>query len=86
MFNLWLLPVFVATAAYQAIATHRKKRQAPPGQLINVESHSLHLSHLTSNNQSVSARPTVVDDHSLGGVEGYLLIILLHKRQCLPSS
>lgn len=74
MLNLWLLPVFVATAAYQAIATYRENRQAPPGQLIEVEGHSLHLLHLTSNDQSVSTRPTVVIDHSLGGVEGYLLI------------
>lgn len=74
MFSFWLLPVLVVMNVYQAIALTRENKQAPPGHLITVGKHRLHLWHLTSNSKTISNRPTVVIDHSLGGVEGYLLI------------
>ena len=71
MFDLW--PVFAITAAYGAIASLFEK-QPPPGQLIDVGGHRLHLWQVQSNSPDASQLPTVVIEHSLGGVEGYLLI------------
>ncbi len=70
----WQLPVLAVTAAYQAIATLLENRQPPPGQLIDVGGHRLHLWNLPARNPTDGAKPTVVIEHSLGGVEGYLLI------------
>ena len=74
MLNLWLLPVLVATTIYQAIACQRENRSQPPGKLVEVNGLRLHLLHLPSKESEIAALPTVVIDHSLGGVEGYLLI------------
>ncbi len=64
-FRLWLL---AATTTYQAIACGLEDRQPPPGQLIDVDGYRLHLYRMGQGS------PTIVLDHSLGGVEGYLLI------------
>ncbi|MEB3233706.1 MAG: alpha/beta hydrolase [Leptolyngbyaceae bacterium] len=71
--------VLVATTLYQAIAIWLEDRSPPPGQLIDVGSHRLHLYTLGE------ASPTIVLDHSLGGVEGYFLIQELSKltRVCI---
>lgn len=71
--------LLVATTLYQAIACWQEDRQSPPGQLINVGKHRLHLYVVGE------AKPTIVLDHSLGGVEGYLLIEKLSKlaRVCI---
>jgi pimeloyl-ACP methyl ester carboxylesterase len=65
--------LLVATTLYQAIAIWRENRQSPPGQLIDVGKYRLHL-YVAGN-----ARPTIILDHSLGGVEGYFLIEELSK-------
>lgn len=70
----WLLPILVVTAGWQRIATTQENKLKPPGQLIKVGDRRIHLLHLTSRNKVIAAKPTVVIDHSLGGVEGYLLI------------
>ncbi len=74
MFSFWLLPVLLVTGVYQAIALIHENKQKPPGRLIDVGGHRLHLLHIPSTNQTIANRPTVIIDHSLGGVEGYLLI------------
>ncbi|MEL6453226.1 MAG: alpha/beta hydrolase [Cyanobacteria bacterium J06623_5] len=73
MFALWHLPILVMTSLYQAIACAREDKQRPPGQLIDVGGHRLHLVHLPPVNSADRLKPTVVIEHSLGGVEGYLL-------------
>ena len=54
-------------------------RQSPPGRLIDVGGYHLHLQVMGE------ASPTVVLDHSLGGIEGYLLIQEIAKlsRVCI---
>ena len=74
MFNLWLLPIVVLTTIYQVIACQRENHHQPPGKLINLGDRNLHLLHLPAKETATTAQPTVVIDHSLGGVEGYLLI------------
>ena len=59
--------------AYQAIASWWEDRQPAPGKLIDVGQCRLHLY------VKGEASPTIVIDHSLGGVEGYLLIDELSK-------
>jgi pimeloyl-ACP methyl ester carboxylesterase len=78
MITLQIL-ILIATTLYQAIAIHRENRQPPPGQLIDIGGYRLHL------NVQGDANPTIVLDHSLGGVEGYLLIEELAKiaRVCI---
>jgi pimeloyl-ACP methyl ester carboxylesterase len=74
MFSPWSLPVLGVTAAYQAIATLLENQQQPPGQLMDVGGHRLHMYRLASRDPASATKPTVVIEHSLGGVEGYLLI------------
>ena len=68
-----------ATTLYQAIAIWLEDQQPPPGQLIDVGKYRLHLY------VAGEASPTIVIDHSLGGVEGYFLIEELSKlaRVCI---
>ena len=71
--------LLVATTLYQAIAIWLEDQQPPPGQLIDVGKYRLHLY------VAGEASPTIVIDHSLGGVEGYFLIEELSKlaRVCI---
>ncbi len=71
--------LLVATTLYQAIACQLEDRQTPPGQLIDVGEYRLHL-YIAG-----EASPTIVLDHSLGGIEGYFLIEELSKlaRVCI---
>ena len=71
--------LLIFTTLYQAIATFLEDRQPPPGQLINIGKHQLHL--YTKGEGS----STIIMDHSLGGIEGYLLIEELAKltRVCI---
>lgn len=74
MFALWQLPILVLTTLYQLLACRRENQQRPPGQLIDVGGNRLHLLHLSAQNTPQAEQPTIVIDHSLGGVEGYLLV------------
>lgn len=78
MISIRLL-LLVATTLYQAITSWLEDRQPPPGQLIDVGQYRLHLY------VEGEASPTIVLDHSLGGVEGYFLIEELSKlaRVCI---
>lgn len=71
--------LLVATTIYQAIACWQEDRQPPPGQLVDVGGYRLHLYVMGE------ASPTIVLDHSLGGIEGYFLIEKLTKlaRVCI---
>ena len=71
--------ILIATTIYQAIATWIEDKQSPPGQLIDVGGYKLHLYTMGK------SRPTVILDHSLGGIEGYLLIEEIAKiaRVCI---
>ncbi|MEO0988999.1 MAG: alpha/beta hydrolase [Cyanobacteria bacterium J06639_14] len=71
--------LLIATTLYQAIATFLEDRQPPPGERINLGNHHLHLY------TKGRGRPTIVLDHSLGGIEGYFLIDELAKlaRVCI---
>lgn len=60
--------LLVATTLYQASACWLEDQQPPPGQLVDVGSYRLHLY------VAGDACPTIVLDHSLGGIEGYFLI------------
>ncbi|MEY2977767.1 MAG: alpha/beta fold hydrolase [bacterium] len=71
--------LLVATTLYQAGACWLEDRQSPPGQLVDVGGYRLHLYVVGE------AKPTIVLDHSLGGIEGYFLIEELAKlaRICI---
>lgn len=71
--------LLAAAILYQAIACWQEDRQSPPGQLVDLGTHRLHLW------VAGEARPTIVLDHSLGGIEGYFLIEELSKlaRVCI---
>ncbi len=60
--------LLIATTLYQAIACWIEDRETPPGQLFDVGGYSLHLY------VAGKGSPTIVLDHSLGGLEGYLFV------------
>ena len=62
------LSVCVVGVCYQAIVTILERRQSPPGQRIDIGGYRLHYC------DRGQGSPTIVLDHSLGGVEGYLLL------------
>jgi pimeloyl-ACP methyl ester carboxylesterase len=65
-YQFWLLLI---TTTYHLIATFKENiTQKPPGKLIDLGGYKLHL---YSKGQG---SPTVIIDHSLGGIEGYFLI------------
>jgi pimeloyl-ACP methyl ester carboxylesterase len=65
--------LLVATTLYQVISCLIEDQTPPPGQRFDVGGHCLHLYTVGE------ASPTIVMDHSLGGVEGYLLAEQLSK-------
>ncbi|MBD2355035.1 alpha/beta hydrolase [Tolypothrix sp. FACHB-123] len=71
--------ILLATICYQAIACLIEDRHPPPGQLIDVGGYNLHLY------TAGESGPTVVIEHSLGGIEGYLLLpeIVKLTRVCI---
>jgi pimeloyl-ACP methyl ester carboxylesterase len=71
--------LLTATTIYQAIACWVEDRTPPPGKLVDIEGHYLHLYTLGTK------KPTIVLDHSLGGIEGYFLIEKLSEfgRVCI---
>lgn len=68
--------LLLATTCYQAIASWVEDRQPPPGQLVNVGQYRLHL---CLAGVAREASPTIVIDHSLGGLDGYFLMEELSK-------
>lgn len=79
LFN-WKLFFLLGITAYHTIASRQEKLYTKPlGKLIDVEGHQLHLYCAGEGNT------TIVLDHSLGGIEGYLLVEELAKltRVCI---
>jgi pimeloyl-ACP methyl ester carboxylesterase len=76
------LAILVPTTIYNLFACWQEDRVDPPGDRINIGNHALHLQTLGKVELN---QPTIVLDHSLGGVEGYLLINELAKlgRVCI---
>nr|WP_228061147.1 MULTISPECIES: alpha/beta hydrolase [unclassified Coleofasciculus] len=71
--------LLVSTTLYQAIACWIENRKPPPGQLFDVGGYRLHFY------VAGEARPTIILDHSLGGIEGYFLVEELARlaRVCI---
>ena len=70
MFQLILLSI---TGLYQLFSIAQERRTNPPGERIDVGGYALHV-YQKSHQHPTIASPTIVLDHSLGGVEGYALI------------
>ena len=72
--------VLVTTTIYHIISTEiENRRYPPPGQRIDIGGYKLHLYSLGK------GIPTVVLDHSLGGIDGYFLVEEIAKitRVCI---
>ena len=70
----------LATTSYHHLATWiENRRHKPPGKLIDMGGYKLHLYEMGEGN------PTVILDHSLGGIDGYFLIEQIAKitRVCI---
>ncbi|MEC5029631.1 MAG: alpha/beta hydrolase, partial [Oscillatoria sp. PMC 1051.18] len=68
------LLIILITTSYHFIATILERRKfQPPGKLIDVGGYKLHLY------SKGTGKPTVIIDHSLGGIDGYFLIEELAK-------
>lgn len=79
MIPLKLLFLLVTTS-YNAIASWQENiKDKPPGQLIDLGGYNLHLYSMGAGN------PTVIIEHSLGGIDGYFLIkeIANFTRVCI---
>ncbi len=68
----WRTLVLSATTLYQLIACGLENRQAPPGQLVNLGQRKFHM--VVQGERPGDEAPAIVLAHSLGGVEGYLLV------------
>ena len=80
MYIPWHYWVFLGTAIFHSIAClTEKKAFPPPGKLVDVNGRKIHFC------LKGKGEITVVLDHSLGGVEGYLLIEKIAKitRVCI---
>jgi pimeloyl-ACP methyl ester carboxylesterase len=71
-FQITELVILSATSIYHAIASYQENQQAPPG-TITADQAKIHWY------TQGSGETTIIIDHSLGGVEGYLLIDQLAK-------
>jgi pimeloyl-ACP methyl ester carboxylesterase len=81
--NLVILPLrtlfLVTTTVIQTVTCWLEDQHAPPGQRIDIGGYHLHLW------AKGQAGPTIILDHSLGGIEGYFLLDDLAKlgRACI---
>ncbi len=71
MGNVMQLALGCAGLMYQMIACRLERRQLPPGQLVTINGVKRHL---VVQGKQAPNQPTIVLDHSLGGVEGYFLL------------
>jgi len=60
--------ILVVTTLYQTLSVWLEEQQAPPGNLIDLGQYRLHFC------LAGAASPTIIIDHSLGGIEGYFMI------------
>ncbi|MEO0538250.1 MAG: alpha/beta hydrolase [Cyanobacteria bacterium P01_A01_bin.123] len=76
MFIPYRLLVLLVTTLYQTLACLREDQTSPPGTRVDIGGYALHLNVIEPKQlqaETAPPRPTLVLDHSLGGVEGYLL-------------
>ena len=65
--------ILLITATYNLVATLREnRRQSPPGEMIDLGGYRLHL--FRQGNSLEASNPSIILDHSLGGLDGYFLI------------
>ncbi len=71
--------LIITTTIYQAIACYLENQKPPPGKLFDVGGYHLHLYTVGE------ANPTIIIEHSLGGIEGYFLVEKMAKfgRVCI---
>lgn len=71
--------MIIITTLYQTITCYLENQKPAPGKLFDVGGYRLHLYTLGEGN------PTIILDHSLGGIEGYFLVEKLAKlgRVCI---
>lgn len=62
------LGIIVVSFVYHTIASYQENQQPPPGNITTTDQAKIHWY------TQGSGKPTIIIDHSLGGVEGYLLI------------
>lgn len=81
----WKLGIVGAIALYHWLSCWRERTTLPPpGQLIDIGNGvKLHAWVSSPNTPASPASPTIVLDHSLGGIEGYLLREALSQRSRL---
>ena len=72
-FQITELAILTVTSLYHAIASHQENQQPPPGNITTINQAKIHWS------TAGSGATTILIDHSLGGLEGYLLIDQLAK-------
>ena len=68
----WQAIFLVATTLYQCLSCWLEDRQGWPGQLVDLDGRPFHW--LCKGDHASPESPTIVLAHSLGGVDGYLLI------------
>ena len=68
----WHLIMLMATVIYQLTSCARESRQPLPGQWVNLGDRRFHL--VVRGERATVKQPAIVLAHSLGGVEGYLLV------------
>ncbi|MEA5466208.1 alpha/beta fold hydrolase [Leptothoe sp. PORK10 BA2] len=69
---MWLRNlILICTTAYQIWCCRQEDQTPPPGKIYDIGDCKLHL---YRRGRPQANQPTVILDHSLGGVEGYLLI------------
>jgi pimeloyl-ACP methyl ester carboxylesterase len=73
IFQITELVILIATSLYHLIASHQENQQPPPGTITTTDQAKIHWY------TQGSGEATILIDHSLGGVEGYLLIDKLAK-------
>jgi pimeloyl-ACP methyl ester carboxylesterase len=71
--------LLAASTIYQLGSSWWEDSQLPPGKLVDVGGYQLHLCIMRADEFIGSDMPTIVLDHSLGGVEGYLLLSEISK-------
>jgi pimeloyl-ACP methyl ester carboxylesterase len=71
--------ILIVLILYQVISAWQEDRTPPPGQRVNLGGYHLH--YVTAG----TGQPTIILDHSLGGIEGYLLFAKLANisRVCI---
>ena len=68
----WQAMVLTVTTIYQLVSCGWESRRAPSGQVVDLDGRKFHL--VVRGERPNAQVPTIVVAHSLGGVEGYLLV------------